>query len=77
MHLSLVSMGLCLYGLAGIIRCQFIIQNSDIFFIFVTNDGSFQFPLIKAKIPPRRNAPRLGNTVIVASSCVIVQKYIL
>ena len=49
----------CMHGstLAGIIRHQFIIQNSDIFFkIFC--DGSFKFPL------KMLNFPSLGNNVL-------------
>ena len=31
MFLSLVFTDLCMYGLAGMIGCQFIVQDSDIF----------------------------------------------
>ena len=43
---------LCMYEstLTGIIRCQFIIQFSD---IFVQNDGNFQVPPQEVNFPPR------------------------
>ena len=55
---------LCGSSLAGIIRRQFIIQYSDIFFIIFCDDDNFQF-LLESHTPTKRGIlPWFGNTVL-------------
>ena len=67
----------CMYGRAVIIRYQFIMQNSSIFFIFVIADGSFQSPLRKANFPPRGIPPGWKHccSAFHASLYAIFQQY--